>query len=151
MSSLPRSIGQRILFGLVAFLTASAVYLYAFPQQNVFYAVIVLLHLATGVAATAFLLPMLGRLMREGSWLSAVGWALFLVGAALGFWLVHTGTIRSEWKWMYAHMVASAAALAFLMAERLGKSAVSGSTSGSPLMRVAAHLAVVAALRAGRR
>jgi len=151
MSSLPRSIGQRILFGLVAFLTASAVYLYAFPQQNVFYAVIVLLHLATGVAATAFLLPMLGRLMREGSWLSAVGWALFLVGAALGFWLVHTGTIRSEWKWMYAHMVASAAALAFLMAERLGKSAVSGSTSGSPVMRLAACLVVIAGLGAGMR
>jgi hypothetical protein len=85
--------GQRILFGLVVFLTASAIYLYAFPQQNVFYAVIVLLHLAAGVVATFVLLPMLGRLMRQGSWLSTVGWALFLVGAGLGFWLVHTGTL----------------------------------------------------------
>ncbi len=139
------------MFGLVAFLTASAVYLYAFPQQNVFYAVIVLLHLAAGVAATVFFLPMLGRLMREGSWLSAIGWALFLVGAALGFWLVHTGTIRSEWKWMYAHMLASAAALAFLVAERLGKRAVSGSTSGSLVMRLAACLVVIAGLGAGMR
>ena len=40
------------LQGLVFFLVASAIYLYAFPQANVFYAAIVLLHAAAGVVAT---------------------------------------------------------------------------------------------------
>jgi Flp pilus assembly protein TadD len=142
--------GQRILFGLVVFLTASAIYLYAFPQQNVFYAVIVLLHLAAGVVATLVLLPMLGRLMREGSWLSTVGWALFLVGAGLGFWLVHTGTLRSEWKWMYAHVVVCAAALAFLITERTGRR-FEAATIGHALMRLAACIVVIAGLGAGMR
>ncbi len=117
MATPAHSIGQKLLFALLLFLTASAVYLYGFPQQNVSYAVIVLFHLVAGIAATIILLPLLGRMMREGSWVSGGGWILFLVGSALGFWLVHTGTIRSEWKWMYAHMVVSAAALAFLVAE----------------------------------
>ena len=142
--------GQRVLFGLVASLTASAIYLYAFPQQNVFYAVVVLLHLAAGVVATLVLLPMLGRLMREGSWLSATGWILFLGSAALGFWLVHTGTIRSEWNWMYAHMVVSAAALAFLIAERWSRRAGT-SAVGPATMCVAACLVLIAVLGAGMR
>jgi tetratricopeptide (TPR) repeat protein len=117
MATPAHSIGQKLLFGVVLFLTASAVYLYGFPQQNVFYAVIVLLHLAAGVAATILLLPLFGRMLREGSWLSGGGWTLFFAGSALGFWLVHTGTIRSEWKWMYSHMLVSGAALPFLCAE----------------------------------
>jgi hypothetical protein len=107
MPFLAHSFGQKLLMGMVAFLAASAVYLYGFPQQNVFYAVVVLLHLAAGVAATIVLLPLLGRLIREGTWLSRGGWLLFLVGAGIGFWLVRTGTVRSEWKWMCAHMLRS--------------------------------------------
>ena len=152
--------------GAVAFLAASAIYLYGFPQQNVFYAVIVLLHLLTGVAAAIVLLPFLGRILREGSWLGRGGWLLFLVGSALGFWLVHTGTIRSEWKWMYAHMVVCAAALAFLIAEFAGRRGwgTSGDTVEGPsggrgrpplhppaLMRLAVCLIVLAGLGAGLR
>jgi len=142
--------GQRVLFGLVAFLTVSAIYLYAFPQQNVFYAVIVLLHLLAGTAATIVLLPMLGRIMREGSWLSAAGWNLFLGSATLGFWLVHTGTIRSEWNWLYAHMVVSAAALAFLVAELWSRRG-GAPTVGPAAFRVAVCLVVIALLGAGMR
>jgi tetratricopeptide (TPR) repeat protein len=151
MTSLPRSFGQRVLLALVALLTASAIYLYAFPQQNVFYAVIVLLHLAIGVVATIVLLPMLRRLVREGTWLSSSGWALFLVGAGIGFWLVHTGTIRSEWKWMYAHMVVCAAALAFLVTEAWARRAGENAFSGSALLRLVAGLLVIAGLGAGMR
>ena len=63
--------GQRVLFGLVAFLTVSAIYLYAFPQQNVFYAVIVLLHLLAGTAATIVLLQQ----ARQGSNPDRRGWS----------------------------------------------------------------------------
>ncbi len=151
MASPPRSVGQKLLLGLVVFLTASAVYLYAFPQTNVLYAVVVLLHLAAGVAGTLLLLPLLGRLLREGTWLSRAGWSLFLAGAAIGFWLVRTGTLRSEWKWMYAHMLVCAAALAFLIAESVGRHGWLGSGRGAAVLRLACCLLILAGLGAGLR
>jgi tetratricopeptide (TPR) repeat protein len=151
MPFLAHSFGQKLLMGMVAFLAASAVYLYGFPQQNVFYAVVVLLHLAAGVAATIVLLPLLGRLVREGTWLSRGGWLLFLVGAVIGFWLVRTGTVRSEWKWMYAHMLLCAAALGFLIAEAAGRRGWFRSGNAGAVMRLALCLAVLGGLGAGLR
>jgi tetratricopeptide (TPR) repeat protein len=143
------SIGQKVLLGLVVFLTASALYLYAFPQPNVVYAVVVLLHLAGGALAMLLLLPLLGRLLREGTWLRWGGWLLFLTGAGLGLWLVHTGTIRSEWKWMYAHMVVCAAALGFLIAEFAGRQGWFGSGNAGAVVRLVVCLALVAAVGFG--
>jgi len=145
------STGRKLVFGLVLFLTVSAIYLYGFPQQNVFYAVVVLLHLLAGTAATIVLLPLLRRLLREGTWLSRIGWILFLVGSAVGLWLVRTGTVRAEWKWLYAHMVVCAAALGFLYAgsavtrERLGRGSI------APVIRLAVCLVVLAGLGFGLR
>ena len=135
----------------MVFLAASALYLYGFPQPNVTYAVVVLLHLVGGILATILLLPLLRRLLREGSWLSWTGWLSFLLGAALGLWLVHTGTIRSEWKWMYAHIVVCVAALVFLIAEFAGRRAWLGSGSGTAVARLAICLVVLAGLGAGLR
>ena len=52
---------SRVLPGLIAFLFVSAVYLYTFPQPNVFYAAIVLLHAVAGVIATVLLAVFLFR------------------------------------------------------------------------------------------
>ena len=145
------SIGQKMLLGLAVFLTASALYLYAFPQPNVVYAVVVLLHLVGGTLATLLLLPLLGRLLREGTWLTWGGWLLFLAGAGLGLWLVHTGTLRSEWKWMYAHMVVCAAALGFLIAEFAGRKGWFGSGTAGAVVRLVVCLVLVAAVGAGSR
>jgi tetratricopeptide (TPR) repeat protein len=149
MPSPPHSIGQKALLTLVAFLTASAVYLYAFPQPNVAYAGVVLLHLVGGILAALLLLPLLGRLLRDGSWLAWGGWFLFLAGAAFGLWLVHTGTLRSEWKWMYAHMAVCGAALVFLIAEFIGRRGWLGSGNGAALARLAVCLVVLAGLGEG--
>src|SRR5579871_6177465 len=149
MSPSPRTLGQKVLFTLVAFLTASAVYLYAFPQTNVFYASIVLLHLLCGTAATLLLLPWFARLVREGSWLSLGGWTLFLISAALGFWLVHTGGLRSEWKWLYGHILVSAAALAFLAAEFAAPRGAIKNAHASSVLRLALCLALAAGLGFG--
>src|SRR5438270_13865488 len=100
MPFLAHSFGQKLLMGMVALLTASAVYLYGFPQQNVFYAVIVLLHLAAGIAASILLLPLFSRLLREGTWLRWAGWILFLGGAGLGVGQVRASTTRPDWSWM---------------------------------------------------
>jgi hypothetical protein len=46
---------SRVFPGLLVFLLVSAAYLYTFPQPNIFYAVVVLLHAIAGVI-TALLL-----------------------------------------------------------------------------------------------
>ena len=56
---------SRTLSWLLPFLVFSAAYLYAFPQPNIFYAVVVLLHALAGVIAAILLIPMLIRLLRD--------------------------------------------------------------------------------------
>ena len=85
---------DRILFWLVAFLAISAAYLYPFPQANILYAVIVLLHAVAGVLATIFLVPLLFRLLRSGSFTARAGWLLIAAGAVAGLVLIKTGTLR---------------------------------------------------------
>src|SRR5215470_85742 len=88
---------ERILRWLIPSLVLTAAYLYTFPQANVFYAVIVLLHAAGGVLATLFLVPLLFRFLRSGNLSSRAGWLLIAVGAVLGLILIKTGTLRTEW------------------------------------------------------
>ena len=87
----------RILSWLLVFLAISAGYLYAFPQPNVFYAVIVALHAAGGVLAATLLIPMLLLSLRNGSIAAKTGWFFIAVGAVLGIILIKTGTPRNEW------------------------------------------------------
>ena len=111
----------RILSWLVVFLTVSAGYLYAFPQPNVFYAVIVALHAAGGVLATIFLLVFLSSLLRDGSLSAKAGWLLIAAGAVLGDILIKTGTPRSEWNKLYFHIIISLAGLGLLLADWWGR------------------------------
>src|ERR1700758_537557 len=69
-----RKRSDRILSWLIAFLAISSAYLYTFPQANIFYAVMVLLHAAGGVLAAIFLVPMLFRVLRSGSLAARAGW-----------------------------------------------------------------------------
>ena len=151
MVSAQNSIGQKLLFALVALLTGSAVYLYGFPQQNVTYAVVVLLHAIGGIIVTILVLALLKRLLRDGTWLAWAGWLLFLAGAGVGLWLIHTGTLRSEWNWMYAHMVVCVTALTFLIAESAGRRGWLGSGLGMSVVRVTVCLVVLAGIAAGLR
>jgi tetratricopeptide (TPR) repeat protein len=151
MSSSMNSLSQRVLLALVVFLTASAVYLFGFPQTNVEYAGVVLLHAVGGVVATVWVIASLRRLLREGSWVFAIGWVLFLIGAGLGLWLMHTGTLRSEWNWMYAHMMVSAVAIAFLIAERIGRRDWLGTGGAVTVAHLAICLVALAGLGTGLR
>src|SRR5258708_3937989 len=110
-----------ILSWLIAFLVISAAYLYSFPQPNILYAVVVLLHAIGGVLAAILLLPILFRLARGGSWAARVGWLLIAAGAILGLVLIKTGTARTEWNRFYLHIVISLAGVGLLIADRLGK------------------------------
>lgn len=118
-SLFPSFVG-RALSWLVPFLVISAAYLYAFPQANVFYAGVVLLHALAGVIAAILLVPALFRLLQSGSFLARAGWLLIAAGAVLGLILIKTGTPRSEWKWLYLHIVISFIGVALLIADKLG-------------------------------
>ncbi len=82
----------RALSWLLAFLVISAAYLYAFPQANIFYAGIVLLHTLAGVATAILLIRALYPRLRKGSALARTGWLLIATGSILGLILIKTGT-----------------------------------------------------------
>src|SRR5579862_3349568 len=111
-----RGIIARILLWLVAFLAISAAYLYTFPQANIPYAGVVLLHAVAGTIAAILLLPSLIKLLRNGSFASRAGWLLVAVGAVVGLILIKTGTPRSEWNKLYIHIVISVAGVGLLFA-----------------------------------
>jgi len=146
--SQPLSLGRKVFFALLLFLTGSAAYLYAFPQPNVIYAGVVLLHVAGGVVATALLLVYLKSLLREGNWITASGFLLLLAGAGLGLVLIRTGTLRADWNLMYAHMVLSAAAVGFLIAAFLLRQKEPRQSFPSQVARLAVCLVGIAAFGA---
>ena len=112
---------QRVISGLLIFLSLSAVYLYAFPQTNLIYPVVVLLHALAGVLAVSLLLIFLWRRLRNETFFARIAWALIVAGGILGLVLIKTGTPRAEWNWLYSHIVISAAGVAILFAEWAGK------------------------------
>jgi tetratricopeptide (TPR) repeat protein len=114
--------GQRIFRGLLGFLFFSALYLYGFPQPNLFYAGIVLLHAAAGIIAAILLLFVAAGLFRESDWVGRLGWLTFAAGAILGLVLLKTGTLRPEWRLLYAHLALCAVGLALVVADGLESS-----------------------------
>jgi tetratricopeptide (TPR) repeat protein len=129
-----------VLSLLIAFLVVSAIYLYAFPQANVLYAGVVLLHAVAGVVASVLLLLWLARSWRQGELLVRVGIALLFLGAIPGLALIYTGALRTEWPLVYVHL-----ALSFLGAGLIAAVQV-GWLPRHAVPRVAAVLAVLVVL-----
>jgi len=144
---------MRVLGWLVVFLAASAAYLYAYPQPNIFYACVVLLHAFGGALATIVLLPMLVRLLRTGNFLSRIGWLLMTAGGVVGIVLIKTGTSRPEWTTLYVHIVVSSAGFGLLVAAWLGRpkgsQARMENSAVHSMVRAALCLAVLAAVGFG--
>ena len=137
---------QRVISGLLIFLSLSAIYLYAFPQTNLIYPVVVLLHALAGVVAVGLLLIFLWRRLTNESLLARVGWALVVAGGILGLVLIKTGTPRAEWNWLYSHILISSAGVAILFAEWAGKRGWLGAGTSRAIVRVAICLASLAAI-----
>src|SRR3984893_8544944 len=121
MSRFQSSVSSRGISALLLFLVPSAAYLYTYPQPNIFYAIVVLLHAVAGCIAVVMLAVVLLRLLRTGPVVSRMGWLLVAVGAVLGLALIKIGTSRSEWNWLYLHIVLSIAGVGFLLAGWAGK------------------------------
>jgi tetratricopeptide (TPR) repeat protein len=135
----------RVLSTLVVFLFISALYLFAFPQPNVIYPAIVLLHLLLGVLAAVLLIPALRQAFRNHEVGPFLGRAALTAGALLGLVLVYTGTPRAEWNWLYAHIIVSVVGLGILFSVWAGKRGwLLGGTS-----RVIARTAICLLILAG--
>src|SRR6202158_4486559 len=111
---------NRALPQLIGFLVVSAIYLYAFPQANVFYAGVVLLHALAGVVAAVLLLVWLARSWRRGEPLVRAGMVLLFLGAIPGLALIYTGALRTQWTLVYIHIGVSFFGAGLLAAARLG-------------------------------
>jgi hypothetical protein len=142
------SVGSRLFSAVLIFLFCSAVYLFAFPQPNVFYAGMVLAHALIGVLATILLVPALWRAYKRRSLGTCLAWALLFLGALVGVWLIYTGTPRSHWNSLYAHIIVSMAGAGIAFANWWGRRAKSTATAAA-LARALACLLVLAALGAG--
>jgi Tfp pilus assembly protein PilF len=140
-----------VISGLLVFLSLSAVYLYAFPQTNLIYPIVVLLHAMAGVVATGMLLIFLSRRLRQESFIARTGWVLVVAGGILGLVLLKTGTPRSEWNWLYSHILISSVGIAILLAEWAGKRGWLGSGTSGAIARVAICFALLAAIGYGAR
>jgi Flp pilus assembly protein TadD len=140
---------RRVLSWLLPFLVISAAYLYAFPQPNIFYAIVVLLHALAGVIAAILIIPLLIRLLRDGSFLARAGWLLVGAGAILGIILIKTGTARAEWNWLYLHIVISLVGVALLIAESMGRRGWLSSNAATAILRTAICLVVIGAVGYG--
>ena len=146
----------RALSGLVVFLVISAAYLYAFPQPNIVYAGVVLLHAIGGLLAAILLALTFFRLLRTGGFSSRAGWVLIAVGAVLGLILIKTGTPRTEWNKLYLHIVISLAGVGFLIAGWMGRREWHEQRSSRPeigagFLRVVICLSLLAAVGIGAR
>jgi Flp pilus assembly protein TadD len=114
-------LGYRALPRMLVFLVLSAIYLYAFPQANVLYATIVLLHAFVGIVASVYLALSFFRLLRGASVLVRLGWILTAASAVLGLALIKLGTSRPEWNLVYLHIALALAGCGILFADWAGQ------------------------------
>jgi tetratricopeptide (TPR) repeat protein len=135
---------NRVLSLLIGFLFVSAIYLYTFPQANVLYAGVVLLHALAGIALSVWLLWWILRSWRRSDFLVRAGMVLLFLGAIPGLVLLYTGALRTEWNLVYVHLVVSFAGAGLIIAARLGGGR--GWLHSHAVLRVVIVLAVLAAL-----
>jgi len=136
------ALGRKLLVLGLTFLFVSAIYLYAFPQPNFFYAAVVFLHAVVGVVTTASLARFLYRLFRGASTISRLGWLLVSAGAIVGLILIKTGTPHSEWNLLYSHILLSGVGIGTVLSEWL---------PGKPVVRCALAVVLLTAIGFGAR
>jgi Flp pilus assembly protein TadD len=154
MAEEPRSRGLtqgRATLWLLAFLTFSAAYLYAFPQPNLFYAGVVLLHALAGLVTTLLSLRFLAFRLRSRNLAVRLGWMLLSGGGLVGLILIKTGTPRALWNLMYVHIALVLVGLGVLLSEWAGSRGWLAGEIWQTLARYALCLVFIGLLVAGAR
>jgi len=146
LANIKNLLGRGALAPMLVFLFFSAIYLYAFPQPNVVYAIVVLLHAAVGLVATVYLAILLLRLLRQGSILARLGWLLITSAGILGVVLIKAGTSRPEWNWVYLHIALALAGSGLLVADWAGGRGWMTAASARAISRYAVCFLAIAGL-----
>jgi len=141
--SVPNLATPKFLRWAMYILIASAAYLYPFPQANLIYPAVVVIHVLVGIGAAILLGFAFPRLLKLGSVIWKLGWVLLAAGAAFGLLLIYTGTAHSEFRWLYTHIILSLAGMACVAAESLGRR---GWLSSNGAVRLFACFGVLAAV-----
>src|SRR5713101_3890452 len=110
---------KRWLIRSLVMLAASAVYLYGYPSATISFGIVVLFHVAAGIAFSVLLGFTLFRLLRNEGLLARFGWILLAVGATLGIVLIKIGTPSHLKSWLYAHIAMCMAGAVCLLASWL--------------------------------
>ena len=134
---------------MLVFLFVSAIYLYAFPQANVVYAVVVLLHAVIGLIASVYLVLFFWGILRRASVLARIGWVLVLASAVLGVILIKLGTSRPEWNWVYLHILSALLGSAILFTDWAGRHGWLSGPRAAAAARYAICFVALAALSGG--
>jgi len=142
MPSASRAMNRKLSL-LIGFLVGSAIYLYTFPQANVLYAGVVLLHALAGVVAAVWLVVWMARSWRQGEPLVRIGIVVLFLGAIPGLALIYTGALRTEWTLVYVHILVSFLGAGLIVAARLGDH---GWLSRYAIIRVIVVLAGISAM-----
>jgi tetratricopeptide (TPR) repeat protein len=143
---------MRIRLTLLVVLFLSAVYLFAWPAPTLFYAGIVLLHVAAGLVFTFVIVvrPAWLKIFRNACLpKQAAGWGWLMGGAGLGVLLIFTGTRRHELPLLYAHIGACFVGVALLAARWAGTRGWLSRSRGRAALRYAIFLLGAAGLAAG--
>jgi len=134
----------KVMQWLLVLLVASAAYLYPFPQTNLVYPLVVLLHSLGGVAASIAGAVLFGRLWRAAGWVGRTEWVLLAVGFGLGLLLICTGTAHSEFRWLYAHIVFCLVGVGCLAAEWMTRRGRNSSLLSGAVSLVSCFVVLVA-------
>jgi len=125
MTESDRPKSHRLLQVALIVLIVSAAYLYSFPQPNLPYVAIVLLHTVVGGVAAVLLTMRLPRMLCTVSNCGGAGWLLIAAGSVVGLVLIKVGTPRSEWKWLYGHIALALLGVSFLIGDRVSRGLIS--------------------------
>jgi tetratricopeptide (TPR) repeat protein len=137
-----------LLRSLIA-LIVSAAYLYAYPSATIFFGIVVLFHVATGIAFSVLLLFTLVRLLRDGALLARFGWVLLGAGAILGIVLIKIGTPNHLKSWLYAHIALCMFGTVFLFSSWLASRGWLGMSVAQRGLGFAGLLVLMAGIAAG--
>jgi Tfp pilus assembly protein PilF len=141
--------GKRWLSRSLIALALSAVYLYGYPSATIFYALVDLFHIATGIVLASLLVYYLPRLLPRETWMARLGWVLLAAGAVLGVVLIKVGTPLRLKNWLYAHIAVCVLGTLCLATSWLASRGWLGHTAVQRALGFAALTLLTAILAAG--
>src|SRR5580658_4584797 len=112
---------KRLRSRLLAVLFLTAAYVFVWPAANVPYFAAVLLHLAAGLVLVVVLALSMRSILPAVSPAQRIGWLLLALGGVLGLILIFTGTRKSDWPLLFAHVGSCIAGGALLLSAWAGR------------------------------